>query len=180
MKHLRYKRGYKNVINKGVELNAMGEVCDLAIETSGHGAFRENYFSDDGAYISVKIIIKMARLLREGKRIESLIADLKSPAESKEVRFRIMAEDFRSVGERVLSDFAEFAAGKEGWRIVEPNYEGIRVAFDDAEVKGWMLLRMSLHDPVLPMNVESEKAGGTDIILGRLESFFAGYPELER
>ncbi len=180
MKHLRYKRGYKNVINKGLELNAMGEVCDLAIETSGHGAFRENYFSDDGAYISVKIIIKMARLLREGRRIESLIADLKSPAESREVRFTIMAEDFRSVGERVLSDFKAFAAAKEGWTIVEPNYEGIRVAFDDAEVKGWMLLRMSLHDPVLPMNVESERAGGTDIILGRLEGFFAGYPELKR
>lgn len=180
MKHLRFKRGYKNVINKGIELNEAGEQCELAIETSGHGAFRENYFSDDGAYISVKIIIKMAQLLKEGKKIESLIADLKSPAESKEVRFTIHAEDFRAVGEKVLADFLEYARSQETFRIVEPNYEGVRVAFDDEEVKGWMLLRMSLHDPVLPMNLESERAGGTDVIMDRLEPFFAKYKELER
>jgi phosphomannomutase len=180
MKHLRFKRGYKNVINKGIELNEAGEQCELAIETSGHGAFRENYFSDDGAYISVKIIIKMAQLLKEGKKIESLIADLKSPAESREVRFTIHAEDFRAVGEKVLADFLEYARSQKTFRIVEPNYEGVRIAFDDEEVKGWMLLRMSLHDPVLPMNLESEKAGGTDVIMERLAPFFAKYKELER
>ncbi len=179
MKHLRFKRGYKNVINKGIELNAAGEQCELAIETSGHGAFRENYFSDDGAYISVKIIIKMAQLLKEGKQIESLIADLKSPAESKEIRFRIEADDFRKVGEKVLADFVEFAGRDPRFHIVEPNYEGVRVAFDDEEVKGWMLVRMSLHDPVLPMNVEAEKEGGAAVIMDRLMPFFGQYPELK-
>ena len=67
LKHYRYMRGYKNVIDKGIELNREGEDCELAIETSGHGAFKENYFSDDGAYISVKIICKMAQLKKEGK-----------------------------------------------------------------------------------------------------------------
>ena len=180
MKHLRFKRGYKNVINKGIELNEAGERCELAIETSGHGAFKENYFSDDGAYICVKIIIKMAQLRREGRKIESLIADLKTPAESQEVRFSIQAEDFRAVGEKVLADFTEFVKEHQSWKIVEPNYEGVRVAFDDEEVKGWMLVRMSLHDPVLPMNVEAEKEGGADVILGRLDPFFARYPELKK
>jgi hypothetical protein len=32
-----------NVINKGVELNAAGVETNLMIETSGHGAMRENY-----------------------------------------------------------------------------------------------------------------------------------------
>ena len=177
MKHLRFKRGYKNVINKGIELNAAGEDCELAIETSGHGAFKENYFSDDGAYISVKIIIKMAQLRKEGKRIESLIAELKTPAESKERRFRITAEDFRSYGEKVLADFRQFVKEK-GWTIVEPNYEGVRVSFRDSEVSGWVLLRMSLHDPVLPMNLETGQSGGVEILLERLEPFFKRYPEL--
>ena len=127
----------------------------------------------------MKIIIKMAQLMREGKSIESLIADMKSPAESREVRFRITAEDFRAVGEKVLADFRQMAESKD-WHIVEPNYEGIRIAFDDSEVKGWVLLRMSLHDPVLPMNLEAGTKGGTDIILSRLEPFFAAYPELTR
>ena len=103
-----------------------------------------------------------------------------APAESQEVRFSIQAEDFRAVGEKVLADFTEFVKEHQSWKIVEPNYEGVRVAFDDEEVKGWMLVRMSLHDPVLPMNVEAEKEGGADVILGRLDPFFARYPELKK
>lgn len=32
------------------------------IETSGHGAMKENYFLDDGAYLAIKIIIKLVQL----------------------------------------------------------------------------------------------------------------------
>jgi phosphomannomutase len=178
LKHFRYRRGYKNVIDKGIELNKAGEDCELAIETSGHGAFKENYFSDDGAYIAVKIICKMAQLRREGKTIESLISDLKSPAESVEVRYKIAGDDFADYGTKVLDDFRAFAEADPRFHIVEPNYEGIRVSFDDDEVKGWMLVRKSLHDPVLPMNIEAEKAGGADIIKARLEPFFSKYDRL--
>ena len=61
-RHHRFKRGYKNVINEGIKLNNKGEECHLAIETSGHGAMKENYFLDDGAYLVVKILIQLARL----------------------------------------------------------------------------------------------------------------------
>lgn len=33
--------------------NTVGEECHLAIETSGHGAMRENHWLDDGAYLMV-------------------------------------------------------------------------------------------------------------------------------
>ena len=36
----RFKKGYKNIINKGQELNAAGVPCPLMMETSGHGAMR--------------------------------------------------------------------------------------------------------------------------------------------
>ena len=55
-KHYRYRRGYKNVIDKAVELCEQGIDCPLAIETSGHAALQENYFLDDGAYLCTKII----------------------------------------------------------------------------------------------------------------------------
>ncbi len=173
--HLRYKRGYKNVIDMGVQLNADGEVCELAIETSGHGAFRENHFSDDGAYIAVKIICQMALLRKEGRRIEDLIADLKQPAESEEIRYHIGREDFRLAGENVLNDFRAFCKADPRFHLVVPNFEGIRVSFDDEEVKGWLLLRMSLHDPVLPLNLESKEAGGTAVIRQRIAPFFEQY-----
>lgn len=60
LNHLRYKRGYKNVINKAIELNRAGTDCQLAIETSGHAALQENYFLDDGAYLAAKIVIRAA------------------------------------------------------------------------------------------------------------------------
>ena len=59
-------------------------------------------------------------------------------------------------------------------------YEGVRISFDDDEVQGWMLIRMSLHDPVIPINLEAQAAGGTKIIEGRLESFFAEHDRLYR
>ena len=176
MKHLRFKRGYKNVIDKGVEQNRNGEVCELAIETSGHGAFRENHFSDDGAYIALRIICRMAQLAKEGRRIQDLIADLKSPAEAKELRYHITEKDFKAYGSRVLEDFRVFCEKDPRFHIVQPNYEGIRIAFDDPEVTGWMLLRMSLHDPVMPVNVESRRPGGADIIISRFAPFVEAHP----
>ncbi|MBP5781381.1 MAG: phosphomannomutase/phosphoglucomutase, partial [Clostridia bacterium] len=45
--HHRFKRGYKNVINEAIRLNNEGIYTPVAIETSGHGALKENYFLDD-------------------------------------------------------------------------------------------------------------------------------------
>ena len=47
--HYRFKRGYRNVINEQLRLNSEGINCPLAMETSGHAAFRDNYYLDDGA-----------------------------------------------------------------------------------------------------------------------------------
>ena len=47
LKHHRFKRGYRNVINESVRLNREGIESCLAIETSGHGALSENYFLDE-------------------------------------------------------------------------------------------------------------------------------------
>ena len=185
LRHLRYQRGYKNVINKGIELNEAGTSCQLAIETSGHGAFKDNYFSDDGAYLSTKIICQLAVLRREGKNLESLLEGFEEPAEAVEKRYEILApaegdedqRDFKAYGKQVIEDFASFAR-EQGYQVVEPNYEGVRLSFDDAEVKGWILVRQSLHDPQIPVNIESKREGGVSVILSRVEPFFARYGRL--
>ena len=180
MKHLRFRRGYKNVINKGIELNAAGINCPLAIETSGHGALKENYFSDDGAYLCVKIICTAARLRAEGRSIRDLISTLGTPAESTEIRYTIKGDNFAEYGKQVLTDFEAFAEKDPRFHIVSPNYEGVRISFDDDEVQGWMLVRMSLHDPVIPINLEAQAAGGTKIIEDRVNAFFAEHDRLYR
>ena len=94
LKHLCYMRGYKNVINKQKELNAAGTNAPLAMETSGHGALKENYYLDDGAYLAVKLVIALAKARAEGKKLDSLIEKLPPLVEEGEYRFKIKDENF--------------------------------------------------------------------------------------
>lgn len=159
-KHIRFKRGYKNVIDEAVRRTAAGENVPLAIETSGHAAFRDNYYLDDGAYLVTKIIIKAAVLARHGGKIGDCIKSLKKPKEEKELRFNIKAEDFRSTGEAVIEKIKAIAENSGEMRLASDNYEGVRVSFDDEKRRGWFLLRLSVHDPVMPFNAESDIKGG--------------------
>lgn len=173
--HHRFKRGYKNVINEAIRLNREGIDCPLAIETSGHAALRENYFLDDGAYLCTRIIIKAAVLRREGKTIDTLLADLREPVEAAEYRLKIKAEDFRTCGNAWI-DALETYAKKQGWAIAPDNREGIRVSFAEPELRGWFLLRLSVHDPILPLNVESDVPGGVEKILAKFKAFVRDCP----
>lgn len=177
--HHRFKRGYRNVINESIRLNGQGQDSQLAIETSGHGAFKENYFLDDGAYIVTKLLIELARGKKNGYTLESLISDLKEPAESIEFRMNILQEDFKTYGQQVIDDLNTYAANQPGWSLAHNNYEGVRVNLDDTHGSGWFLLRLSLHDPLLPLNIESNCVGGAKKIATELASFFATYSQLD-
>ena len=177
--HHRFKRGYRNVINESIRLNNLGQDSQLAIETSGHGAFKENYFLDDGAYIVTKLLIELARGKKEGYTLESLIADLQEPAESKEFRMNILLDDFKAYGQQVIDELTAFVAKQPGWSLAPNNFEGVRVNLDEAHGNGWFLLRLSLHDPLLPLNIESNDVGGVKIIANELAAFVAAYDKLD-
>ncbi|MBC8570173.1 phosphomannomutase/phosphoglucomutase [Zongyangia hominis] len=166
--HHRFKRGYRNVINEALRLNDTGVDCQLAIETSGHAALKENYFLDDGAYLTAKILIKAAKMAKEGKRIETLIAGLKHPLESKELRIKIKGDDFAVYGKMVLETIKAYADSHADWMVAPVNHEGIRINFAKEDGNGWMLTRMSLHDPIIPINVESNSPGGCKKIIRKL------------
>jgi phosphomannomutase len=169
--HHRFKRGYKNVINEAVRLNKEGVNCPLAIETSGHAALRENYFLDDGAYLVTKIIIKMAALRKEGKTLEDLLSTLAEPVEAAEIRLPILDENFKECGQTVVTALEAYAEAQPSWHIAPDNREGIRVSFDKEQGDGWFLLRLSVHDPIMPLNVESDSVGGVKLILEQLNAF---------
>ena len=176
--HHRFKRGYKNVIDESIRINKSGRDSQLAIETSGHGALKENYFLDDGAYLITKLLIKMAQLRKENRTLFSLIDSLAEPAESEEVRMNILVPEFAAYGSGVLKDLADYAA-KENWDVAKENYEGLRVSFGAGQGDGWFLLRMSLHDPLMPLNIESNSPGGVHQIAEKLVGFLSGYDKLE-
>jgi len=178
-KHHRFKRGYKNVINEAIRLNDSGQESWLAIETSGHAALKENFFLDDGAFLVTKILIKAAKLRMMGGSFNQLTRDLVVPVESREFRLKIKADDFITYGRSIIADLEGFSTKIPGWSIAPDNYEGIRVSCNAENGNGWFLLRLSLHDPVMPLNIETNQAGGVSLIASRLAGFLNRYPNLE-
>jgi phosphomannomutase len=169
--HHRFKRGYKNVINESIRLNKDGRESWVAIETSGHGAMKENHFLDDGAYLVSKLLIELAKSKLADRSLTDLITNLQEPVESKELRIKITTEDFQVDGNLVIEQMQTFSSSQSDWKIVPNNYEGVRVSCTSESEDGWFLLRLSLHDPVIPVNIESNVSGGVDRIKQRLLSF---------
>jgi len=176
--HHRFKRGYKNVINESIRLNNQGTSSPLAMETSGHGALRENYFLDDGAYLSAKMVIQAARLRKQGRTLADMLEGMGEPAEAAELRFKIAGENFGDYGRAVVADLLTYAE-EQGWQIAPDNYEGVRVAFGEEGMVGWLLLRLSLHDPIMPLNMESDDIGGVKKIAAKLLPFLQKYDRLD-
>ncbi|KAL0446765.1 UNVERIFIED_CONTAM: Phosphomannomutase/phosphoglucomutase [Sesamum latifolium] len=186
--HCLYRVGYRNVIDKGVQLNKDGIETHLMMETSGHGALKENHFLDDGAYMVVKIIIEMVRMKLEGSEegIGSLIQDLDEPLESVELRMNILSEPrfAKTKGVQAIEEFRNYIEqGRlEGWELDSCGdcwvSEGCLVDSDDtpapvdahmyrAKVSeaehgehGWVHLRQSIHNPNIAVNFQSTIPGG--------------------
>ena len=114
-------------------------------------------------------------MAKEGKTLDSVIDNLETPADEKEIRIPITCSDFGPYGDKVLAELKTFVEESEELSLEEPNYEGVRINFPD----GWCLLRKSLHDPILPMNMASDKAGGCDAIKNAMGSFLKKYDELD-
>lgn len=183
-KHLRYQKGYRNVIEKGESLPD----CWLAMECSGHAAFRENRFLDDGAFLAVKLIGEMASPVSaltggkdiavftpsagfEGANLLALIADLDEPVEYVEIRLPVLRGRDREVAiEQVLKAFEWVVSVTSWWKMEKYNYEGLRAKVQEGGGRkaGWLHFRASLHDPVISLTCESEVEGGVAAMLGTL------------
>lgn len=177
-KQYRYISGYRNVINKAIDLNDEGVSTPLAIETSGHAAFRENYFLDDGAYVVAKILMLLPELNKEERTLSDLIQTMKQPAEAQEVRFLIEGDGYETYGYDVIKDMADFVEKTVGLEVEPDNEEGVRVNITEPYGMGWFLLRMSLHEPLLVLQVENDIAGYNKDVFTKLESFFKEYDRL--
>ena len=171
--HHRFKRGYRNVINEAIRLNKEGIEAPLAIETSGHGAFKENYFLDDGAYQVAKLLIELSNLNEKNSDgLESLIEGLKEPFLAKEFRVQFSGTDQEA--DRIISDLSAWVKSQEAWQITPDNREGLHVTTKT----GWLLIRRSLHDPQFVINMEWDREQATYPEEMRLREKLDSYSEL--
>ncbi|CAN6216879.1 unnamed protein product [Urochloa humidicola] len=184
--HCLYRVGYRNVIDKGVQLNTDGVETHLMMETTGHGALKENYFLDDGAYMVVKIIIEMVRMKLIGLEggVGSLIMDLEEPAESVLLRMNILGEPkyAKQRGTMAVVAFKEYIQEDKlsGWVLDDCGAcsvgDGCLVDTNDHPIDAYMYraklynenkrpvgmvhVRQSVHNPNIALNMQSYVPGG--------------------
>ena len=165
LKHVRYLKGYANVIGKAKELTESGVAnAEMAIETSGHCAMKENDYLDDGTYTAVKVVGLLARVAQHeaNKSLLDLISNLEEMPEVKELRMELLDDSLESTA--AVFDFAALeieqlceSLGTDEdpvlatWNLDRDNLEGIRVRTGNG---GFFMLRKSLHDPVISLQVE--------------------------
>jgi len=169
LEHVRYLKGYANVIGKAKEITESGKAtAEMAIETSGHCAMRENGYLDDGTYTAAKVIGLLARVTRENEEssdgvghlgLLDLISDLEEMEEVEELRLDVVDGTTVST-ERIFNDLANditmAASFTEGWELDRENLEGVRVR--NGTDGSFFMLRKSLHDPVISLQVEGSSA----------------------
>ncbi len=84
------------------------------------------------------------------------------------------------IARKSMTESASVRLEKEdGWTVEVPNYEGIRVRCTNPSENGWFLLRLSLHDPLMPLNIESDVEGGARVIATRLGKLLGQFEYLD-
>lgn len=177
-KHIRHISGYRNVINRAILANQEGIDCQLAVEASGHAAFKENYFLDDGMYVAAKILMLLPQLKADRKDLDSLISQLKQPVETYEARLKIETDSFRNYGFNVLKDLEKLSI--PGFTLDQENEEGVRFKLSAPFGEGWFLLRLSLHEPLLVLTFENDQKGYIDSLVQILSQFLTAYPKINQ
>ena len=127
--------------------------------------------------MAVKLLIALAKAAKQNKALASFIEKLEKGFEEREYRFKINCEDFKAYGKNALAAFEERAKAK-GYDIAPNSYEGIRITFNTEDVQGWLLLRMSLHDPQMPLNIEGVREGDCDKLFNIVNELLDGFDKL--
>ncbi|MFY9198835.1 MAG: phosphomannomutase/phosphoglucomutase, partial [Acutalibacteraceae bacterium] len=117
------------------------------------------------------------QLAKEGKTLERLIEDLVEPLEAQDMRIKILASNFKEYGNKVISEIEQLMDSSEIFEKAQDSYEGVRASIDKYD--GWFLLRLSVHDPILPLNIESNVSGGVDKIKEKIKNILQKYESLD-
>lgn len=172
LKHIRYLRGYANVIQKAKSVNAeMSATAEVAIETSGHCAVRENGFLDDGTFTALKVLGLLAQERQQNelasrKSLLDLLSNLEELGEV--IEFRLQGKDgsLESVArlfDLVALEIETHCEDQLEWSVDRENLEGIRVS--TGKDGGFFLLRKSLHDPVICLHVEASSKVAAKLLI---------------
>ncbi len=174
--HHRYKRGYSNIRNEMKRLNETKTVCFAGGETSGHVMFTENQYADDGSYTVARFLIFLAQLNANNESFETVLQSLPEASESRVYRIPIRDTQFIQYGNQIIDSVIEYAHRE---KLAIDLTEGARVSFKQADLDGWVLIRLSLHEPLLVVNIESNAPGGLATLLIWVKKVLASFEQLD-
>ena len=97
------------------------------------------------------------------------------PAEEADIRLNFVCDDWRELADKIIVRLKGLS--ERMLEISEDNYEGVRAYVSHAD--GYFIVRTSVHDPVLPIYIESNKQGGALSIARLLYSFLNGFSGLD-
>ena len=162
--HDRFKMGYRNVIDRAAETKP--EPALLAIETSGHSAWRSNNFVDDGCYTAAKLLGRLAKARVDKPDcglLDLLGGSLKEPQESIKVKMPVKAglERVPDAEVKLCEALKACETATASWSMEPVNHDGLRCSVGDGD---WLIARASLHEPVVSLQMEADDAGGTAAI----------------
>ena len=91
--------------------------------------------------------------------------------ESIEIRLPILDEEDPSASsQEIVEMILSHTLENPEWNMASDSREGVRILFnlDGGVSNAWFQLRMSVHDPVMPLNAQSDVPGGVRRLLGQL------------
>ena len=132
-------------------------------------------------YLVTMLICEAMDLKREGKTLYTLLDGLQEPVESLELRLDIRADEPREAAQEMIEMILSHTLEDPSWRLAPDNREGVRILFDfGGEVESaWFQLRLSVHDPVMALNLESDVPGGVLWMLAKLDALLGEEPDVD-
>ncbi|MEG2144874.1 MAG: phosphomannomutase/phosphoglucomutase, partial [Oscillospiraceae bacterium] len=115
-----------------------------------------------------------AKAKKEGRSLHTYIEKMEQAYDALELRLKINDENASAYANEVLLAFKARAI-KRGLSVVVPSYEGVRISFPD----GFLLLRNSLHEPVMPLNLEGNCEGASKRILKIAQELLEGFDKID-
>ncbi len=87
----------------------------------------------------------------------------------------LIQQDYRRAAGYVIEAVLSKTLPGCEWRLAPDNREGVRILFslDGGIDNAWFMLRLSVHDPVMVLNAESEVPGGLKHMMRELYAVLA-------
>ncbi|MBO6453134.1 phosphomannomutase/phosphoglucomutase, partial [Enterococcus faecalis] len=82
-------------------------------------------------------------------------------------------------GQQVLRDFELFVENQADFAVDRENQEGVRGNVSGQYGSGWFLLRLSLHEPLLVLQVENDQSDKNACVIEKIATFLQKYEEID-